>query len=269
MSNTPDLSSLKTGCAILSGIAPSSLSAARQSAEIFFARSQEYKMQYICTDQKEMGYRQLANKEMFLIRDTQLPKELAACTELAREFHCLSLNCLNIISAQLNLDPAILLRLVDQQAFPTGAISSSVLRLINYHAATSDIAASDIHEDLGLLTFVCHTGVPALEIYDFAHDTGWLDIEAMQGTKDAIVMAGESLSLISNGYFIPASHRVRNTGLSRLSINYHLRLSNDATLDSEQLTSAITGQFNKPFHMTGGEFLLREIKARSSVNQSY
>lgn len=258
---------LKLGHTILRDSLFDDLQKARQSAVNFFALDSAYKNQFIRTDHLELGYRDISAKEMFLIRDAMVPPELSACVELAKTFHQLSCVCSDLISEELQMDANLLRNLIDTQAFPNNSLSSSVLRIIHYRADYD--LPTDIHEDLGLLTFVTHTGVPALEIYDFKNDLGWVDVEAQQNETDVIVMAGESLSFVSNGYYIPAPHRVRKPTRTRIAINYHLRLKQDVILDSNDLTTAVTGKFSKPFHLTAGEFLNREIQLRSSVNGSY
>lgn len=288
------LSDLKYGHTILSGVAPTFLSAARQNIQLYFSQPIDYKNQHVRTNQRELGYRNLGHKELFIVRERALPSELTVCAELASALHQLSLRCLELIAAELQLDAARLFDLVDTDGLPANGVSSSLLRILNYATVSSPLQsdrwipasvgmthngvtqldlnttpASDIHEDLGLLTLICHTGVPALEIYDFRTDQGWLDIETLQQPDDIIVMAGESLSLISNAYYLPATHRVRTPAQPRLSILYQLRCKQDAVLDSRRFETAVTGKFSKPFCMSGGEFLEKEISKRKSVSGSY
>lgn len=179
-------------------------------AENFFARPAVYKKEFIQTN-FEQGYRDLPGKEMFLIRDHHVPSELSVCLELIKEFHQLSLYCLDSIAESLQINPEILHNLVDEQALSENQL------LVQFYASSNTLKPSKV--------------------------------------RKMLLMAGESLSLISNGYYIPASHRVRTPKSSRLAINYHLRMKNGAVIDSNLLTSAMTGKFPKPFCMTANEFL--------------
>jgi len=254
---------------MLRDVLPGSYYSVLQPIRRYFLQNAAYKKQHHYLERDELGYRDLKHKEMFFIRNKQLPKELSVCAALIENLHVLSLECLRAISAELQLNDKNLLSVVDNEAVPETTCSSSILRVIYYRAGMVNASACDIHQDLGLLTLLCPTNIPALEIYDHVADKGWMDIELAQGADDVIVMAGESLSLISNGYYLPATHRVRVPEEPRLSIFYQLRFKQDAIIDSQQFETAVTGKFAKPFCFTGAEFLHKEIKVRRSVNGSY
>lgn len=264
------LSHLKYSHDLLQGVAPSLLPEAKHHIQTYFSRPVDYKNQHVSKEHPELGYRNLGHKEVFMVREQKLPPELAICQTLGSELHQLSLRCLDAIAAEAQIDPATLRNLVDVEMLPVNGYSASLLRLLNYHGATdTKNIAGDAHEDLGLLTLICYTGVPALEIYDFRHDQGWLDVETQQQPEDIIMMVGESLSFLSNGYYLPATHRVRAPVNPRLAILYQLRFKEDAILDSQQLETPVTGKFKNPFRITGKEFLEKEIARRQSVHGSY
>lgn len=265
------LCNLKYGHAILQGVAPSLLTEAKRDIQTYFSQHANYKNQHVSTEHHELGYRNLGHKEVFMVRERNLPAELAICQALASALHQLSLRCLDFIANELQINSTTLRNLVEVDMVPANGCSASLLRLLNYSGVAKDTisVAGDAHEDLGLLTLVCYTGVPALEIYDFRHDQGWLDIETLQNPDDIIVMTGESLSLLSNGYYLPATHRVRATTKPRLAILYQLRFKQDALLDSQQFETVVTDKFKKPFCITGKAFLEKEIALRQSVHGSY
>lgn len=269
MKNLSDLKPLHYGHALLKEAAPQSYMAAKKGITDFFAQDQSYKDQHIRKEQFELGYRPFTHKELFLMREPQVPKELQFATQLASDLHDLSLKCMAYIASQLHLDSSVLLNLTEKKAFPEASLSTSVLRIIQYHPNGGNAEACDIHEDLGLLTLICHTGVPALEIYDFVNNTDWMDSERDQNPNDIIVMAGEALSYLSNGHYLPATHRVRKVNEPRLAILYQLRLKPDVILDSKLLETDVTGVFNKPFYRSSTEFMNTEIARRVSVNGSY
>lgn len=261
---------LRYGFTIIPSEAPPSLFSARSSIQSYFHQPENYKKLHQRIDHAELGYRDLMHKETFMVRESHLPNELLPCLPLANDLHHIGLQCLRTISKELQWDENLLSNLVDVCAIPTVGIAHSVLRLIHYRKSHSILnPACNIHQDLGLLTLVCFTGVPALEVYDYTHHTEWIDLELNQGKHDIIVLVGESLSLISNHYFLPASHRVRASNQDRLSILYQLRFKHDAMIDSTLFETPITGKFNQSFCMTGKDYLESEIKIRQSVNGSY
>ena len=97
----------------------------------------------------------------------------------------------------------------------------------------------------------------------------WINAEKQSKTYDAIIMIGETLSQLSNGYLLPATHRVRTLLTSRISLVYQLRADPDALLDSTIFTNSKIGTHSKPFKLTGAEFYNKEIQGRTSVNGSY
>lgn len=135
--------------------------------------------------QAESGYRDLQHKELFMVKSKQVPD--------------LGLRCLQAVADHFCWDWAHISTLVEPVALPEHGQNDSVVRLVNYHPIDNSETGidTDIHEDLGLFTFVLPTCVPALEVYDFVDGQGWIDVEAQQAATDVIVMAGESLCLLS------------------------------------------------------------------------
>ena len=262
---------LKYGYAVLKNVIPTSFVSARASAQYYFLHPSDYKHLHQYPYNLELGYRDLIHKEMFMIRESTLPSELSPCIHLATDLHDISLQCLEAVSKELQREDHLLSDLVDVDALPSFNIASSILQLIHYRK-TNNIThgiACDVHQDISLLTLICHTGVPALEIYDYLNNTDWINIESIQGMHDVIVLVGEALSLISNNYFLPATHRVRAVHQSRLAIIYQLRFKNDAVIDSQLFETSLTKPFKHPFRITGCNYLKMEKSTRQSVNGSY
>ncbi len=260
---------LRYGYAYAHNVDLPSLCAAREEAETFFQQSITHKQQYTNAVYPEYGYRAIQNKQQVMLRDRlSFPHNVA----LAEELHQLAIQYLQQISHEMQWDPAVLLNLITPTAFPETGLTASCMRLNHYKAENdqnADPILSAVHEDLVLLTFVCPTNVPGLEIYDFVGDGEWLDVEAQQNPQDVIVMAGEVLAKISNNYYLPASHRVRRPNQDRTSLVYQLRPRDDVILDSKLLTSPITGDFKQPFQISGQAYLKKERAKRISVNESY
>lgn len=268
--DTAALESLKYSHSVLRNVLPSSLASATHEMAAFFRQEQAIKNTFICTKHPELGYRAFPNREIFILREANSSAQLPMTINLAHQLHEICLSCLQFIAAELHLSADYLLDLVEKKAIPDSGVGSSLLRVARYNPSCQlDEIACAPHEDLGLLTLVCYTGVPALEIYDFLNNTDWLDIERDQCQNDIIVMAGESLSYLSNAYYLAATHRVRQVKEERLALIYHLRFKPDAILDSKLLQTEITGAFAKPFQQTAADFMQREMSARISVNGSY
>jgi len=263
--SSPDL---KYSYTYLRDVSLPSRVAAGDEARRFFNQTSVEKQQYTIRDHPEAGYRNIKNKEIYMLREA---KYFPACAKLVEELHALSKQCLQTIAATLQWDPSVLLNLIEVNTLPESGYSDSCLGL-NHYSADDDSYGPILgqeHEDLGLLTLVCHTGVSALEIYDFVNDGGWMDVEAAQTSADVIVMVGETLSKISNRCYLPATHRVRRPKTMRTSIVYQLRCRKDAVLDSQLFESAITGRFCKPFCISGADYLLAEKEVRASISGSY
>ncbi len=122
------------------------------------------------------------------------------------------------------------------------------------------------HQDIGLLTILPKATVPALEIYDFTDAGEWLAIEDSLSSDELLILAGETLSKITNHYFLASAHRVRNTFSSRISIAYQLRAKPQALLNSFSFETSVTGKFHNSFSMTAETFVLKERRHRPSVN---
>jgi isopenicillin N synthase-like dioxygenase len=254
---------------ILETFSSSYLGAARCAALDFFAKPLAYKKAFTVGKQLESGYQYLSpTKEMFMLRNTDCPEDLVFCRQLARELHQFSLQYLVNIFHRLQLDPNTISEFIAGDEFHNNEKSNSILRILKYEAGDPTAYASDMHQDLGLLTLVTHTGVPAIEVYDF-EDDHWIEPESIQSPDELFIMAGESLSLISNGLYIPANHRVKTPDTTRLAINYQLRFKPDAQLTSSFFTTDVTQHFSQAFNMTGAEFLHFETSRRTSVNGSY
>ena len=245
----------------------------KKQVKKYFEYEEKYKHLYAenCTHaESESGYRNLQSKEQFMIRSLNLPTEILSSILLAEQLHALGVCCLKKLAMRFGWDWSYISSLIEPCAFFKDGLNDSVFWLIKYiptkNASGIDTAA---HQDLGLLTFVLPTGVPALEIYDFITNHGWINIEDQQGPADVIVMAGESLSLISNQKIVPATHRIRCVNTPRISMSYQMRFKSEAIIDSSRLTTEKTEAFSKPFCMTGADFLKSERKHRKSVNGSY
>lgn len=241
------------------------------AAESFFSRSPSYKRKYQFPE-AEYGYKALKYKEFFIICDPIIPDELIPCLTYANLMHEFSKNCLIQIAKIINLPPENLLSLISQTPITENSRSPSLVRIIHYsgnpQCKHEPMFAADPHQDIGLLTFVPKTVSPALDVYDFSKDGQWLEIENELSGDQIIVLVGETLSKISNNYFIAGVHRVRITAKPRISLVYQLRANPQSELDSSLFETPITGKFYRPFKMTTSEFVANERKYRPSANST-
>jgi hypothetical protein len=96
---------------------------------------------------------------------------------------------------------------------PTDApMASSLLDIFRYYKASSVCDAKEScgnHVDHGLLTLVPRAlGVAGLEVYSWS-SWDWVAVESLaKSQNECVVFAGESLPLITDGWILPANHRV-------------------------------------------------------------
>jgi hypothetical protein len=98
----------------------------------------------------------------------------------------------------------------------------SVLDLFLYPNEHKRPANMRTHTDPGLLTVTRVSDTPGLQVLD-AESGAWLDVEAMAGTGDLVLLCSESLQEMSRGAYPAAPHRVRCAPAPRLSVVFELR----------------------------------------------
>jgi isopenicillin N synthase-like dioxygenase len=116
------------------------------------------------------------------------------------------------------------------------------------------------HRDLGLLSLVIGD-TPGLEVWD-RHARSWFPIERSYDSPAGSVLVGRQLECLSNGRYRAGGHLVRSypsaktrgpTALPdiprkrhRYSIVFVLRAHSPIPIDTDNLTTSITGQFSHP-----------------------
>lgn len=124
--------------------------------------------------------------------------------------------------------------------------TSTMLRLFRYEGWDEKVVAEP-HADLGLLS--CVVGdVPGLEVWD---GRNWFDVERRYGRPCATLLAGRQLERLSNRRYAAGGHRVVSYGRSsqssekryRYSIVFVLRAHEEIVVDTDILTTPITGEF--------------------------
>jgi hypothetical protein len=143
---------------------------------------------------------------------------------------------------------------------------------------------SPAHKDLGLLSLVIGS-TPGLEVFDRRPNL-WYSLERSYFTPAASLLVGRQLERLSNGRYFSGGHRVRsypepptqpqsNTNPKqapvpkspqegkkyRYSIVFVLRAHSPIPVNTDELTTAITGEFEKPIRDSTARELFRHIQA--------
>ncbi|KAE9378036.1 Clavaminate synthase-like protein [Stipitochalara longipes BDJ] len=148
--------------------------------------------------------------------------------------------------------------------------TQSMLRLFRYNVdgERSKIVA-EAHRDLGLLSLVM-SDTPGLEVCD-PHGQRWFPLEKTY--RSPVLLAGCQLECLTNKRYISGGHLVRSYPVStpnqitaaeaayRYSIVFVLRAHTPVPVNTDELTTPLTGIFSRPLKdITAGE-LLRNIQA--------
>jgi len=144
---------------------------------------------------------------------------------------------------------------------------ATMLRLFRYEGEGAKIVA-EAHKDLGLLSLVIGD-TPGLEVWN-RHANRWFDIERRYSEPAASLLVGRQLERLSNGKYRAGGHRVvsypssyatqTNPKNYRYSIVFILRAHSPVEIDTDELTTSITGRFEKSLRGVTARELFREIK---------
>lgn len=248
---------IKNGYAILPFFQNKKVDHLFEDLKNFDSQSESYKQQFIVKDQFEIGYSSLTNKKLFVIRNKQVPDELKSFLPYIISVHHLCLKILKTIEEDLNLVPGQLTETVSKAPFPPTENSSSLLRLFAYDPSSEEGAAAAAHKDLGLLTIIPCSQVPALEVIDDQKEGQWINVEKIADKTDVIVLAGRTLELMTKGKYQAASHQVKNSPKKRFSIVYQLRAEPNAQISTPSGVISV------------GEWLDQLKKNLTSINKSF
>lgn len=214
---------LKKGYAAIPFLEESIVRNCFESLEVFFSSPEGYQKQFTVKNEMEIGFKLHEDKKSYVIRNQEIPKELKLFTSYISKVHDIALNILAEIEKDLNLESGHLTQTVSKTPLPVSDRTASVLRLFSYDPSLKDGVAVAAHEDLGLLTIIPRSQVPALEVWDYSQSGDWINLEEQVNSSEAVVLVGETLSLISKGKYLPATHRVKKNQDRRYSIVYQLR----------------------------------------------
>lgn len=228
------------------------------SIQNFFSQPEDYQSQFAVKGEIEIGYSTLPEKKCYVVRHQQVPEELKPFVTYASTAHQLALKILSDIEKEMDLAPGIFSQMVSKTALPGSEKSPSVLRLFSYHPSTEEGLGALAHEDLGVLTIIPRSQVPALEVLDVNENKHeWINIEKQADASEAIVLVGQTLCEWTEGKYPAATHRVIKTMKERNSIVYQLRADPTATIKHNGTM------------MTIEEWMKMHRQTRKSVNGSY
>ena len=145
----------------------------------------------------------------------------------------------------------------------------TVMRVIHYPPVAKDQDPSSIraaaHEDINLITLLCESTAPGLELLQ--RDGQWRAIDALEG--QIVVDAGDMLQNLSNGLLKSTTHRVvnpNNDRARRFSMPFFMHPKHDFDLRPRPKSIALSGGEATFPAITAGEYLaqrLREIGLES------
>jgi hypothetical protein len=116
--------------------------------------------------------------------------------------------------------------------------------------------------------------IPGLEVFD-RHAKGWFPIERSYDGPAGSLLGGRQLEQLSNGRYTPGRHLVRSypdppaqvkeptqppARNYRYSIVFVLRAHSSVPVNTDNLTTAITGEFKKPLKNIVAGDLFRDIR---------
>lgn len=231
-----------------------------ESIQKFFSQPEDYQSQFAVKGEIEIGYSSLPEKKCYVVRHQQVPEELKPFITYASTAHKLALEILSDIEKEMNLAPGTFSEMVSATALPHSEKSPSVLRLFTYHPSSEEGFGALAHTDLGVLTIIPRSQVPALEVevYDSNENTHtWINVEKQMNDSEAIVLVGQTLCEWTDGKYPAATHRVIKTMKERNSIVYQLRANPTATIKHYGTT------------MTIEEWMIMHRQTRKSVNGSF
>lgn len=205
----------------------------------------------------EFGYAALKGKKVFVIRNQQVPEELRNFIPHFKTVHAISLKILADVEKSLALEEGILTKTVSKNPLPEIGKATSLLRLFAYDPSSEEGHAADAHEDLGLLTIIPRSHVPALEVMDLHENGQWIDLEGSSNPSQAVVLAGATLEKLTQGKILAAPHRVKKSALKRFSIVFQLRAEPQTKIHHQNQ------------EMTVEEWLSKLKANLTSVNGSY
>lgn len=261
----------------------SALSDLFTASQTFFNQPEDYKSSFSAKnaaikDGSEEGFSSIPGEKQFITlrRDdaSHCPSELR---DSASKVWSLAGNLLNSmlgqIAASLDLDSKFFTKFSEPCLRLDEIKRGTMLRLFRYENTDPKVVA-EAHADLGLLSLVIGD-TPGLEVWN-KYQNRFVPIETTYDKGQASVLVGRQLQKFSNGRYTAGGHRVvayspseltkfskqRMDERYRFSIVFVLRADWNVLVDTDEMTSDITGSHAEPIRGVRAEDFFRQIQAR-------
>eukprot|EP01121_Diplochlamys_sp_Union-15-3_P000174 TRINITY_DN10161_c0_g1_i1.p1 TRINITY_DN10161_c0_g1~~TRINITY_DN10161_c0_g1_i1.p1 ORF type:complete len:179 (+),score=17.98 TRINITY_DN10161_c0_g1_i1:137-673(+) len=141
-------------------------------------------------------------------------------------FEQLALRSLKIIFQRMGINTDELLGSYgDPTVIPVGKVSTSVFNVYHYFntADAKELVNCRQHVDPGLITVLGRGTMNGLEIRDSFLSDDWISIEKYMTDNEVVVIAGETLNLVSGGRIKGGLHWVNKSEKERLNLTFEMR----------------------------------------------
>jgi hypothetical protein len=263
------------------------------ASEAFFALPLEEKAHYKGNMGSELGWSRIeGEKELITLRDLPTTPDLLKGPASTYWSLCGKMlnGLLGKIAESLNLPPEALTRFSAPCAALKEDKTATMLRLFRYDSDQAFKVVAEPHADLGLLSLVVGD-TPGLEVWERCSQA-FYPIEQEFLDPAASLLCGTQLARLTNFRYAPGrlqlslrsmadvhegGHRVmaypnsildpptRRSPKHRYSIVFILRAHYPVSIDTDKLTTAITGPFQQPMRGIKAIDLFRQI-SNSSYN---
>jgi hypothetical protein len=264
------------------------LEALFQASKAFFALPAEYKSTFLTKEGSEDGWSRIEGEKEFITLRTidATPPELREAAAAAwHEAGKLINEHLGLIAGSLGLPPKALQVYSEPCIELNSQKTATMLRLFRYEGHQEKTVAEP-HADLGLLSFVMGD-TPGLEVWNRYSRSFW-PIEKSYSKPAGSLLAGRQLEQLSNMRYHAGGHRVQAYGIPkdspqqppadsggngpvtqgpyRYSIVFVCRAHSPVLIDTDELTTNITGPFANPMKCTAGEMFRKVRAAHFNIN---
>lgn len=233
-----------------------------KSSKVFFDLPMDQKEIFKTKLGSEEGWSKVeGEKEFITLRSLETTPEILK--DVASRYWAEAGNLLNDtiakVAESLGL-PAESLTVYSEPCSKLGRKNATMLRLFRYEGfeGKQSKVVAEAHRDLGLLSLVVGD-TPGLEVYD-RHLNWSFPIERSYKTPSETVLVGRQLERLTNGRYRAGGHLVRSypnkdpvdeksepsSKQYRYSIVFVLRAHYPIPVDTDKLTTPITGEFSKP-----------------------
>lgn len=242
------------------------------ASEAFFNQPVEEKEKYLSKFGSEEGWSSIpGEKEFITLRQIwftpDVLKEPAAAAwanvgKLLNEY-------LALIAESLELPPEVFTSFSEPCTKLDGERRATMMRLFRYENHEPKVVAEP-HNDLGLLSLVIGD-IPGLECWN-KYTQSFFPVERSYSGPAASVLVGRQLQRFSNKRYIPGGHLVRSYDdvrdrKYRFSIVFVLRAHWPVVVDTDKMTSRITGPHEVPIKGETAQELFAKIRnAHYNIN---